>query len=85
MNDMQLQLYSPPVQLFPANTSYYKLVAPAQVSTAAMATGPNLLCQAQFSVTLTTRPVVRVSAHTGVYVTKKDNLSPTEAADAIVQ
>lgn len=57
------------VQLSPAYSHYYKLMAPAQVSPAAMATGPNQHCQAQFTVTLTTRPVVRVSAHTRASVT----------------
>lgn len=36
-----------------------------------MAAGANLHCQAQFTVTLATRPVVRVSAHTTAYITKK--------------
>lgn len=36
-----------------------------------MATGPNLHCRAQFSVTLTTRSVVRVLAHTRDYITKE--------------
>ncbi|KAM7413368.1 hypothetical protein PAMA_020655 [Pampus argenteus] len=50
------------VQLSPAYINYYKLMAPAHVSPAAMATGPNLHCQTQFTVTQTTRPVVRVSS-----------------------
>lgn len=35
-----------------------------------MATGPNLHCQAQFTVTLTIGLVVRVSAHGRAYITK---------------
>lgn len=43
---------------------YYKLMAPAQVSFAVMATSPNPLHQAQFTVTLTTQPGLSVTAHT---------------------
>lgn len=33
----------------PPHRDYYKIIAPAQVSAAVMATGPNRHCQAQFS------------------------------------
>lgn len=55
-----------------SHRGHRELPAPAQVSSAATATGPNLHCQAQFSETRTARPVVRVSAHRRrAYITRR--------------
>ena len=71
------------VQLSPAYSDYYKLMEPAQVSPAAMATDPYLHCQTQFTVTLTTRPVVRVSAHTRASITNKTAPVQTGTKDKV--
>lgn len=64
-----------PANYLPPHTAtIISYIAPAQVSAATMATGPNLHCQAQFTVTLPTRPVVKVSAHTPGLTLRKRQL-----------